>query len=434
MSYNKVLSVILGGGQGSRLQPLTSKRSKPAVPVAAKYRLVDIPISNCINSQLNKIFVLTQFNSASLNHHIKSTYLFDLFSKGYVAILAAEQTLNDNSSHWYQGTADAVRKNKDHFEHLYYEHMLILSGDQLYHMDFRKMIDMHKEKGADLTIATIPVRAEDATGFGIMKTDGESKITSFVEKPSAEELPNWVSDTGEKMKAEGKEYLASMGIYLFNKELLKDVVFDSKNHDFGKDIIPKLIEDSKKKILSYQHEGYWEDIGTVKSFHKANLDLAADLPEFDLYNRKHPIYTHPRMLPPAKVEKTELQNVVISEGAIIHAKSIKNSIVGLRIRIGKGTVIEDTYIMGSDYYESIEDLERHREENDPAIGIGENCIIKNAIIDKNVRIGNNVVINGGDNVQDDNDDNDNKPYKIVDGIVVIKKEAKIADNTTIPEQ
>ncbi len=427
MSNNKVLSVILGGGQGSRLQPLTSKRSKPAVPIAAKYRLVDIPISNCLNSKLNKIFVLTQFNSASLNHHIKSTYVFDLFNKGYVAILAAEQTLSEETNHWYQGTADAVRKNKAHFEHLKFEYMLILSGDQLYHMDFNDMIKVHKQNKADLTIATIPVKAEDATGFGIMKTDEQNKVTSFIEKPSADQLPDWTSETGEKMKSQGKEYLASMGIYLFSKELLKKEVFDSKNHDFGKDIIPQLIAANEKKIYSYQHKGYWEDIGTVKSFHKANLDLAANLPEFNLYDRKHPIYTRPRMLPPAKVERTELENVVVSEGAIIHAQSIKNSIVGLRTRIGKGTVIEDTYIMGSDEYESIKDLERHKNENTPAIGIGENCIIKNAIIDKNVRIGNNVTINGGVHLEDC----ETPQYKVIDGIVVVKKEMEIPDNFVI---
>ncbi len=435
MSYSKVLSVILGGGQGSRLQPLTSHRSKPAVPVAAKYRLVDIPISNCINSKLNKIFVLTQFNSASLNHHIKNTYVFDLFSRGYIAILAAEQTTSNYD--WYQGTADAVRQNFPHFEHLKFECMLILSGDQLYHMDYRKLIDKHRKSKADLTIATIPVDAESATGFGIMKTDDENKIVSFIEKPSADKLPDWVSDTGEIMKKQGKVYLASMGIYLFSKKVLEEYVFDSDHHDFGKHIIPDII--NRKKVMSFQHNGYWEDIGTVKSFHEANLNLAADIPKFNLYDKKHPIYTRPRMLPPAKIVDTELQNAVISEGAIVHAKKITNSIVGLRTRIGKGTVIEDTYIMGSDSYESLKDLEKHKEKNEPAIGIGENCIIKNAIIDKNVCIGNNVVIEGGSHLkdyEDENiDDNGNKfesRYKIIDGVVVIKKDMKICDNLVIP--
>ncbi len=420
MSYNKVLSVILGGGQGSRLQPLTSERSKPAVPIAGKYRLVDIPISNCLNSKLKKIFVLTQFNSASLNHHIKNTYVFDLFSKGYVAILAAEQTMNNPN--WYQGTADAVRQNSAHFEHIDYEYMLILSGDQLYHMDFRKMIDKHRKSGADLSIATIPVDAESATGFGIMKTDENNKITSFIEKPSSEELKNWVSDTGAKMQEKGKHYLASMGIYLFNKDVLKEFVFKSDHHDFGKHIIPQIIK--TKTVNSYQHDGYWEDIGTVKSFHEANLDLAANIPQFNLYDSKHPIYTRPRMLPPGKVVGTKLENVVVAEGTIIHAKSIKRSIIGIRTRIGEGTEIENTYIMGSDDYESIKDLERHKLNNEPAVGIGNNCKINNAIIDKNVRIGNNVVINGGTHLPNKETDK----YKIIDGIVVIKKEVQLNDD------
>ncbi len=420
MSYNKVLSVILGGGQGSRLQPLTTQRSKPAVPIAAKYRLVDIPISNCLNSKLKKIFVLTQFNSASLNHHIKNTYVFDLFSKGYVAILAAEQTMDDNN--WYQGTADAVRQNRPHFEHIDFEHMLILSGDQLYNMDFRDMIKQHKKSGADLSIATIPVNAEDATGFGIMKTDEHNNITSFIEKPSKEQLGDWVSDTGEAMKEKGKNYLASMGIYLFSKNVLEEFVFNSVEHDFGKHIIPKIIK--KKNVKSYQYEGYWEDIGTVKSFHKANLDLATNMPDFNLYDTKNPIYTRPRMLPPAKVLGTTLENAVISEGAIIRAKSIKNSIIGVRTRIEEDTIIEDTYIMGSDSYESLEEIKRHEQENTPAVGIGRGCRIKNAIIDKNVKIGNNVIINGGAHLPDKETDK----YKIIDGIVVIKKEVELNDN------
>ncbi len=423
MSYNKVLSVILGGGQGSRLQPLTSQRSKPAVPIAAKYRLVDIPISNCLNSKLKKIFVLTQFNSASLNHHIKNTYVFDLFSKGYVAILAAEQTVGN--SNWYQGTADAVRQNRSHFEHIDFEYMLILSGDQLYHMDFRKMIKQHRESNADLSIATIPVDAESATGFGIMKTDSDNNITSFIEKPSHDQLTDWVSDTGKKMQAENKHYLASMGIYLFSRDVLKDFVFNSEHHDFGKHIIPEIIR--TKNVKSYQYEGYWEDIGTVKSFHKANLDLAANVPKFNLYDSKHPIYTRPRMLPPGKVVGTELENVVVSEGSIIHAKSIKNSIIGIRTRIGEDTVIEDTYIMGSDSYESLVELERHKKENTTAIGVGNNCRIKNAIIDKNVRIGNNVTINGGSHLQD----TETEEYKIIDGIVVVKKDVTLKDNFTL---
>lgn len=415
MSYEKVLSVILGGGRGTRLQPLTSRRSKPAVPIAGKYRLVDIPISNCLNSKINKIFVLTQFNSASLNQHIKNTYVFDHFSNGYVAILAAEQTIGNSS--WYQGTADAVRQNFPHFEQISYEYMLILSGDQLYHMDYRELIDKHIENKADISIATIPVNAESATGFGIMKTNEENTITSFIEKPSAEELPNWVSDTGEKMKELGKDYLASMGIYLFNRKILDKLLFDNDATDFGKNIIPKAIE--KYKIHSFQHNGYWEDIGTIKSFHEANLDLTANVPQFNLYDSKQPIYTRARMLPPAKVVGTDLKNVVLSEGAIVHAQSIKNSIVGIRTRIGKGTIIENSYIMGSDEYESLEQLKENEENNTPAMGVGANCIIKNAILDKNLRIGNDVIIDGSDKLKDEETDK----YMITGGIVVIKKDA-----------
>ncbi len=405
------------------MQPLTSKRSKPAVPIAGKYRLVDIPISNCLNSKLNKIFVLTQFNSASLNHHIKNTYVFDLFNKGYVAILAAEQTLSNTS--WYQGTADAVKQNFPHFEHIPYDHMLILSGDQLYNMDFRKMIKKHVQEGADISIATIPVNAEDATGFGIMKTNEQDEITSFVEKPSTEELSNWISNTGEQMQSVGKDYLASMGIYLFNRKVLEELLFESDDHDFGKNIIPKSI--GRFKVNSYQHNGYWEDIGTVKSFHEANLDLAANVPKFNLYDSKHPVYTRARMLPPAKVVGTVLENVVVAEGSIVHAKSVKNSIIGIRTRIGDGTIIENSYLMGSDDYESLKQLEENKVKGIPAIGVGDNCVIQNAILDKNLRIGNNVVIKGSDKLNGQ----ETEEYKVVDGIVVIKKESTLPDGFTL---
>ncbi len=412
MKHEKVVSVILGGGQGTRLKPLTEKRSKPAVPIAGKYRLVDIPISNCLNSKINKIFVLTQFNSASLNHHIKNTYVFDHFSDGYVAILAAEQTIGN--SNWYQGTADAVRQNFPHFEHIDYEYMLILSGDQLYNMDFSEMINQHIENNVDISIATIPVNAEDATGFGIMKTNNENHITSFIEKPSADELADWVSDTGSQMQEQGKNYLASMGIYLFNKGVLKKLL-DNDDDDFGKNIIPKAI--GNYNVSSFQYEGYWEDIGTIKSFHEANLDLAQDIPKFNLYDSKAPIYTRARMLPPAKVVGAKLDNVLFAEGAIVHAKSIKNSLIGIRSRIGEGTVIENSYIMGSDDYESLKQLDENKKKGKPAVGVGANCIIKNAIIDKNVRIGNDVVIDACSL-----DDRETDEYKIVGGIVVVKKD------------
>ncbi|MRJ11032.1 glucose-1-phosphate adenylyltransferase [Ornithobacterium rhinotracheale] len=419
----KILALILGGGRGTRLQPLTSERSKPAVPLAGKYRLVDIPISNCLNSGINRIFVLTQFNSASLNRHIKNSYSFDLFSKGFVDILAAEQT--DDNGDWYQGTADAVRQSLQHYKNLDYDYMLILSGDQLYQMDFQDMLKKHIESNAELSIATIPVNASDATGFGIMKTNESNQITSFVEKPDTEELKNWSSDTGKEMQAKGRDYLASMGIYLFNKKVLNKLLEENEGTDFGKHIIPGSIENHK--VLSYQFEGYWTDIGTIKSFHEANLDLASHLPLFNLYDNTNQIYTHARMLPPAKVEGTSLERVVLSEGSIVHASRLENCVIGIRTRIGKGTTVTDSYIMGSDYYESLEQIEENKRKKIPPIGIGERCFINNAIIDKNVRIGNDVRINGHKGLKD----SETNEYKVVDGIVVVKKGAILPDGFSI---
>lgn len=415
----KILSLILGGGRGTRLYPLTEKRSKPAVSIAGKYRLVDIPISNCINSGINQIFVLTQFNSASLNRHIKNTYNFDRFSKGFIDILAAEQTnLNMN---WYQGTADAVRQSYPHFEDKDFDYMLILSGDQLYSMDFNLMIEHHLFSNADITIATIPVNAKDATGFGIMKTNDDHQITSFVEKPYAEQLPSWVSNTGKAME-EDKNYLASMGIYLFNRKTIEALLKESEGIDFGKHIIPEAIKELN--VSSYQYNGYWTDIGTISSFFDANLELCSDIPKFDLYTPGRSIYTHARMLPPAKVKDTELDHVMLADGCIINAKRISNSIIGIRTRVEKNSVVENCYILGSDYYESLEEIVDHLEKHVTQTGIGEKCYIKNAIIDKNARIGNNVKIIGSDKLQAE----DNNLYTVVDGIVVVKKYAVIPDN------
>ena len=422
-THKKTLALILGGGRGTRLHPLTEQRSKPAVPLAGKYRLVDIPISNCLNSRINKIFVLTQFNSASLNRHIKNSFTFDLFSKGFVDILAAEQTA-DNTD-WYQGTADAVRQSFQHFNSVDHDYVLILSGDQLYQMDFKELLNNHIENGADLSIATIPVNAKDATGFGIMKTDENNEITSFVEKPDSEELKNWASDTGDAMQAKGKHYLASMGIYLFNRKVLKDLLYNYEGTDFGKNIIPASIENYK--VSSYQFEGYWTDIGTIESFHEANLDLTKNLPFFNLYDNENAIFTHARMLPPAKVVGTSLENVVLSEGAIVHASRIEHSVIGIRTRIGHGSNIYDSYIMGSDYYETINDISEYNKKGVPAMGVGERCYIKNAILDKNVRVGNDVKIVGNPNL----DEKETDEYKIVDGIVVIKKDAIIPNGTSI---
>lgn len=420
---SKVLALILGGGKGTRLQPLTEKRSKPAVPLAGKYRLVDIPISNCLNSGMNKIFVLTQFNSASLNRHIKNSYSFDLFSKGFIDILAAEQTSENNN--WYQGTADAVRQSKQHFEKVDYDYMLILSGDQLYQMDFNQMLDNHIKSNAELSIATIPVEAKDATGFGIMKTNQENRITSFVEKPDTDELKNWKSDTGKEMQSQGKHYLASMGIYLFSKKLLNKLLEENKGTDFGKDIIPGSIK--KHVVQSYQFEGYWTDIGTVKSFHEANIDLTADLPQFNLYNNLTPLYTHARMLPPAKVKGTQLERVVLSDGAIVHASRLEDCVVGIRTRIGKGSTIENTYIMGADYYEDLDEINTNAKKGIPPFGIGERCYIKDAIIDKNVRIGNDVRLIGNSALNG----KETPEYKMIDGIIVLKKGAILPDGFTV---
>ncbi len=422
MKSEKVISIILGGGQGSRLYPLTASRSKPAVPIAGKYRLVDIPISNCINSNLRRIFVLTQFNSASLNKHIKNTYHFSVFTDAFVDILAAEQT-PDNKG-WYQGTADAVRQSLHHLKQHEFEYVLILSGDQLYQMDFREMIENHLEKEADITIATIPVNAKDATGFGILKTNDDNEITTFIEKPAATVLKDWVSDTGEEMLVQKRVHLASMGIYLFNRKVLIDMLEGNERHDFGKEIIPEAI--GNKKVLSYQFEGYWTDIGNIDSFFEANLGLTDDVPKFNLFDQA-PVYSRARMLPPSKVSGTVLSNTIIADGCIIHAKELTRCVVGIRSRIGHGTIVSNCYIMGSDYYQTIEEIEGLRKSQKPLTGIGENCVIKNAILDKNCFIGNNVTITGGAHLKE----GDYDTYTVKDGIIVIKKNAVIPNGSII---
>lgn len=417
---SNVLSVILGGGRGTRLYPLSHQRAKPAVPVAGKYRLVDIPISNCLNSRMNKIYVLTQFNSASLNRHIKNAYVFDIFSKGFVHILAAEQTPQFNS--WNQGTADAVRRNIMHFDKVDFDYMLILSGDQLYHMDYQIMLEHHKKNNAAISIATIPVNADDATGFGIMKKNENNSITSFIEKPSLEELVNWKSDTGIEMQNKGKDYLASMGIYIFNKEVIFDILNNTDAKDFGKEVIPNAL--SRYKVTSFQYNGYWTDIGTIKSFFEANLDLASDVPQFNLYDNQDMIYTNPRLLPTSKIMGTQMKNTVISDGCIIHAQALDRAVVGIRTRIGKETVIKNTYILGADHYETIKEMEG---SGVPPIGIGKNCKIENAIIDKNCRIGNHVEIIGGSHLEDC----DEERYTIIDGIIVVKKNMVLEEGLKI---
>jgi glucose-1-phosphate adenylyltransferase len=418
-----VVAIILGGGQGSRLYPLTASRSKPAVPIGGKYRLVDIPISNCLNSDIYKMFVLTQFNSASLNAHIKNTYNFSIFSRSFVDILAAEQT--PDNPRWFQGTADAVRQCMPHFLNHDFEYALILSGDQLYQMDFGLMLEAHIEAGADISIATLPVNDKDAPEFGILKTNSESEIVSFIEKPAKELLPEWTSEVSDEMKILGKHYLASMGIYIFNRKLLVELMSNPETKDFGKEIIPQAV--GNKKILSYQYEGYWTDIGNIDSFFEANIGLTDDLPQFNLFDDANKIYTRPRLLPPSKFHKTMVNKSVISEGCILRAKEITKSVIGNRSRIGEDTVIQNTYVMGNDFYQNIEDIKHEIENNIPVIGIGERCFIDNAIVDKNSRIGNDVYVKGGKHLADTTND----LYCIKEGIIVIRKGAIIPNNFRI---
>jgi glucose-1-phosphate adenylyltransferase len=418
-----VIAIILGGGQGSRLYPLTESRSKPAVPIGGKYRLVDIPISNCMNSDIYRIFVLTQFNSASLNAHIKNTYHFSIFSHAFVDILAAEQT-PDNPT-WFQGTADAVRQCMPHFLNHNFDYALILSGDQLYQMDLNEMIEEHIKNEADISIATLPVNEKDAPEFGILRTNSESCIESFIEKPSKDLLPDWKSDVSDQMKSEGKHYLASMGIYIFNKKLLVDIMSNPNTKDFGKEIIPQAV--GHKKIFSFQYEGYWTDIGNIDSFFEANIGLTDDVPHFNLFDDDNKIYTRPRLLPPTKFKKTNIDRSLVSDGCIVNAKEVIRSVIGNRSRIGDDTTIHNSYIMGNDFYQNIDEMKEDVRNNRQLMGIGERCFINNAIVDKNCRIGNDVYINGGKHLEDFS----NELYTIKDGIVVVKKGVTIPDNYTI---
>ncbi len=423
---NSILAVILGGGAGTRLYPLTASRSKPAVPIAGKYRLVDIPISNCLNSGISRMFVLTQFNSASLNRHIKNTYHFSAFSSAFVDILAAEQT-PDNPA-WYQGTADAVRQSLRHIKTFPSEYVLILSGDQLYQMDFMAMVKNHVDSGADISIATIPVVEREAPDFGILKKNEDGFITSFIEKPKGEELLNaWKSDTGPEMQHAGKHWLASMGIYIFNRQLMFDLLENEfkDGTDFGKEIIPQSL--SKYKVASFQYDGYWTDIGNIYSFYEANLGLTKEVPDFNLFDNTRTIYTRARMLPPAKVSGTTLEKALIAEGCIINAARIENSVIGIRSRIGYGSTIISSYLMGNDYFETIEEIDDAHHHGIPNVGIGNRCFIKNALVDKNSRIGDDVQINGGPHLEN----TDHPLYTVKEGIVVIKKGAIVPNGFVI---
>lgn len=422
---SKVLSIILGGGKGTRLVPLTKQRSKPAVPFGGKHRIVDIPISNCINSGFNQIYILTQFNSASLHMHIARAYSFDSFSGGFVEILAAEQTFDHSG--WYEGTADAVRKNFMHFKTQNPSHYIILSGDQLYKMDLAEYLQKHKDSGADITIACTPVTRQDASDFGIMKTDEQSKITAFMEKPGpTKNIDDWkIPDSARTpAAANGKDYLASMGIYIFDAKVM-EASLNNKLTDFGKEIIPDAIK--KYNVAAYVYDGYWEDIGTIKNFYDSTLDLTSITPQFNFYDENKPIYTHNRNLPPSKINKAELDRVNASEGCVITNAKITRSVIGIRSVIEKEAYLEGVICMGADYYETEDEKKENFLKKIPNIGIGERAIIKKSIIDKNARIGNDVSIGAGEIPED----GDYGFYHVVDGIYVIIKNAIIPDGTVI---
>ncbi|MBI2504528.1 MAG: glucose-1-phosphate adenylyltransferase [Candidatus Latescibacteria bacterium] len=415
-----VLGVILGGGQGKRLFPLTLYRSKPAVPIGGKYRLIDIPISNCLHAGIDKIFVLTQFNSTSLHRHISNSYRFDNFSDGFVEILAAMQTMD--TTNWYQGTADAVRQQLRHIMSRRADQCLILSGDHLYRMDYRAFVEEHRQRRAEVSIAVKPVGRDQAPGLGILKMAPDGRIADFREKPQPgpqlEEL-RLPGPAGEE------RYLASMGIYLFEPQVLTSLLMADKKEDFGKHVIPAAIQ--KVGVYAHLFDGYWEDIGTIRSFYDANLALTSPEPHFEFYQHKAPIYTRPRFLPGARIEGCQIERSIIAEGSHIRAQRISNSVIGVRSIIGLGARVSDTVMMGADFYDTPADLERHTSSNTPAIGIGAGSVIERAIIDKNARIGAGVVIANASRIQEA----DGKDYYIRDGIVVVAKNGVIPSGTAI---
>ncbi len=422
---SRVLSIILGGGKGTRLYPLTKERSKPAVPFGGKHRIVDIPISNCINSGFNQIYILTQFNSASLHLHIARAYNFDAFSGGYVEILAAEQTFEHSG--WYEGTADAVRKNFLHFKTQKPTHYIILSGDQLYRMDLAEYLRMHEESGAEITIACTPVTRADASGLGIMKTDKSGRITEFMEKPGpTKNIDEWLipDETRTPAAVNGKDYLASMGIYIFSAKAMEESLNNTLT-DFGKEVIPEAI--SRFNVAAYVYDGYWEDIGTIRSFYEATLDLTSIKPKFNFYDEGRPIYTHNRNLPSSKINQASLDQVNTSEGCVITNATIKRSVIGIRSTIESGAYLEGVICMGADTYETESERRENAGKGIPPIGIGQRCVIRRAIIDKNARIGNDVSIGMGRIPED----GDYGWYHVVDGIYVITKNAVVPDGTVI---
>ncbi|HQO65090.1 MAG TPA: glucose-1-phosphate adenylyltransferase [Spirochaetales bacterium] len=422
---HKVLSIVLGGGKGTRLFPLTKDRAKPAVPFGGRYRIVDIPISNCINAGFKQIYILTQFNSASLHLHIAKTYVFDNFSNGFAEILAAEQTLTHSG--WYEGTADAVRKNLVHFRTQQPSHYLIVSGDQLYRMDLADMFQRHLASGKALTIACTTVSREDASDFGIMKIDADGRIVEFQEKPGpVKDISDYkIPKSMLKERRGSKEYLASMGIYIFDAGLLESALENDSN-DFGKEIIPEIL--ASRPVNSYIFDGYWEDIGTVRSFYEANLNLTDIAPEFNFYDETSPIYTHRRNLPSSKINYSTMNQAITSDGCIITNASISRSIVGIRTIIETGANFDGVVCMGADYYETEAQKRENAERGVPNIGIGRGSIIKGAIIDKNARIGADCRI--GIDARD-RADGEYGDYYIVDGVIVIPKNSVVMPGSII---
>jgi len=422
-----VVSIIMAGGQGSRLYPLTKVRSKPAVPVAGRFRLIDIPISNCIHSNVRSIFVLTQFASESLHRHIFTTYRFDNFHRDYITLLSAQQTLENRN--WYQGTADAVRQNLAFIEDPA-ALVLILSGDHLYRMDYRKFVDFHLTAGAEISIAVTPVRAEQAHEFGVMKVNARGRITEFHEKPRTPEdvermrVEEAVFDRFDT-PANGRTHLASMGVYLFNQGVLRDLLAHTETKDFGKEVIPHAI--GERKVCGHFFDGYWEDIGTIRSFFEAHMDLTRPLPRFDFYDEERPIFTFPRFLPGSKILGADVENTILCEGSIVNRSRIREAIVGIRTRIGENCRIERAVVMGADFYESLDEIERNRDRGVPDVGIGRDCEIRDAIVDKNARIGHGVRLVNRNGVAAETADN----HVIVDGIIVVPKDAVIPDGTVI---
>ncbi len=416
----RVLSVIMGGGRGTRLYPLTKERCKPAVPLAGKYRLVDIPISNCLNSGYNRIYLLTQFLTASLHRHINKSFHFDPFGAGFIDLLSAEQT--NLSTSWYEGTADAVRRNLEHFDAHAHDLILILSGDQLYRMDFRKIIDQHVATGADVTIAAIPFPVSKLEGLGLMRVNDDQSIKEFVEKPKDPAIiASLTISAALESKLEPcaeKRCLASMGIYVFSRSVLRESLANNMK-DFGKEVIPALL--GKAKLFSYIFEGYWEDIGTVRAFFEANLALAQPLPPFNFFDRNAPIYTHPRYLPASKINRCNIDHVVIGDGCLVTDSTLKHSVIGIRSILGENSHFEDVVMMGADYYQTKQEMQADKDKGRPRIGVGLNCRIKRTIIDKNARIGDNVSLSPEGKADGD------YPHDVVirDGILCVCKGAVI---------